>query len=540
MFRVHQVKLPLSATSTPSVLLLKQVVAKQLGLLVNEIKSATVVKRSLDARERNKIQWRFTVDVTLYKENTNQTQRILKRFKPNELVYLENVTYPPSMKEQDYPKWNSTSRPVVIGAGPAGLFCAYALALRGARPYLIERGESVENRTKKIETLKTTGILDPESNVLFGEGGAGTFSDGKLTCGLSSPLIQTILKTLVEFDAPSDICIDSKPHIGTDCLVTVLKNMRTELLRLGAEIHFSSNCVDFKYSNNKINSVTIQTPNGLTEIDTEFVFLAIGHSARDTYTWLHKKGVPMIQKPFSVGVRIEHLQSKINKAQYGQNCHPALPVADYKLHTQTPDKRGVYTFCMCPGGEVIHASNDPIGINVNGMSLNARNYQNANSAVLVGVTPEDFENEHPLAGMYFQQNIERLAYNFVGQKNVAPVQRVEDFMLNRPTIEFGEVLPSFKPGVEKCNISEFMPKFVVENLRYGIKKLDQRLSGFSSPDAILTAPETRSSSPLRILRNTQKESDINGLYPIGEGAGYAGGIISAALDGLQAGSQVGI
>jgi len=371
--------------------------------------------------------------------------------------------------------------------------------------------------------------------VLFGEGGAGAFSDGKLTCGLNSPHIRTVLKTLHTCGAPEEILISQKPHIGTDKLRTVLVNARKRLIALGGEARFGCRLDELILRDGRVCAAKVSQNGAADELETDHVFLAIGHSARDTYEWLLGLGLPMQQKPFAVGVRIEHLQKEINRAQYGQSAgHPALPPAEYKLNVPTPDKRGVYTFCMCPGGQVINASSEAGGVNVNGMSHHARNGQNANAAVLVGVRPEDFQSDHPLAGVAFQRQMEQAAFRATGSLK-APCQRVGDLLSGKVSTGFGSVVPTYRPGVEMGDIRCCLPDFVTENLKAALPALGRRLRGFDWPDAVLTAPETRSSAPIRMLRNERRESPIGGLYPLGEGAGYAGGIVSAAVDGLAAG-----
>ena len=530
MLRLHQLVLSLEDALHLDDALLRRLCAQRLK--VKEEMIAEVKKRSVDARGREGAHFTLTADVIL--KNAKGEEKLAQKFKPNQVGYLpsDSMEDTPDVFRLNLPKWQG-KRPVVVGAGPAGLFCALALAVRGAKPILIDRGQAVENRARDVETLEATGTLDPESNVLFGEGGAGAFSDGKLTCGLNSPHIRTVLETLCHCGAPAEILLSQKPHIGTDELRTVLRNARKELIALGAEVRFGCKMTGLTLRDGRVAAVKTQDD----EIETSHVFLAIGHSARDTYEWLHALGLPMQPKPFAVGVRIEHLQEEINKSQYGKSAgHPALPPAEYKLNVHTPDERGVYTFCMCPGGQVINASSEADQVNVNGMSFHARDGRNANAAVLVGVRPEDFSSDDPLAGVAFQREIEEAAFRMTGSLK-APCQRVGDFLKGKATTQLGSVLPTYRPGVELGDIRGCLPAFVSENLAYALPKLGQRLRGFDCADALLTAPETRSSAPIRMLRNERRESPIGGLYPLGEGAGYAGGIVSAAVDGLCCGME---
>ncbi len=524
MLRLHQVRLTLdnAADGQPDV---RALAAARLKLPIDDIRSARIARRSVDARDKRDVCFMLSLDVKLSSGKAEQV--MAKRFKPNQAALIdapdERDVF--SLPVTPYPK--GKPRPVVIGAGPAGLFCALGLAVRGAKPIVLERGKRVNERTADVAALMRESKLDPESNVLFGEGGAGAFSDGKLTCGLNDPLIRTILRTLTVCGAPEEILYDAKPHIGTDLLRGVLKALRGKLLSLGTEVLFERKATGLTIENGSVTAVDT----GAERFETDAVYLAAGHSARDVYAWLDQLGVPLAAKPFAVGVRIEHPQALINKAQYGNFAdHPALPPADYKLNAKTPDGRGVYTFCMCPGGEVMNASSEEGRLNLNGMSAHARDGENANAALLVGVRPDDFGG--PLDGIAFQRRIEEAAYAIAGYS--APCQRVEDFLSGKPGKRFGTVQPSYLPGAVPADIAGIFPAFVNENLRYALPALGKSLRGFDLPDALLSAPETRSSSPVRILRDEHRESALRGLYPLGEGAGYAGGIISSALDGLKA------
>ena len=539
MLRLHQVRLPLDAAEYCDDSMCRALAADRLGVPKTRVVEATVSRRSVDARDKGDVHFTLTLDVSLADERAEAT--LARKFKPNQVSRVErdDATDAAHMPMQPYPA--DRPRPMVVGAGPAGLFCALGLALRGAKPILLERGKPVEQRMHDIDFLEAGGVLNPESNVLFGEGGAGAFSDGKLTCGLNSPLIRTVLQTFVTFGAPEDILVSARPHIGSDLLRGVLKRMREQLLSLGAEVLFDHRLIGIEQQNGSVTAAIVAAAGAPqpVRIPTDALYLAIGHSARDTYAMLAKLGLPMQPKPFAIGVRIEHPQGLIDRAQYGaSHAHPALPPADYKLNVPTPDGRGAYTFCMCPGGRVINASSEDGLLNINGMSLHARNDVNANAALLVGVTPADFPGDDPLAGVAFQRQIEQDAYRVGGDAYRAPCQRVEDFLADRPSQDFGDVKPSYRPGVTLYDVAPCLPDFVRDNLRFALPRLGQRLRGFDCPDALLTAVETRSSAPVRLLRDATRQSALRGLYPLGEGAGYAGGIVSAAVDGLSAGMDV--
>ena len=435
MLRLHQLELSLDDAATFDPSCLRRLCAQRLHLSEKAVAEARLVKRSVDARSRGGVHFSLTADVALAQGGEAEEKRLASRFKPNQVTVISGSAAgeTPDVFGLKLPPWPADKgRPLVVGAGPAGLFCALALAARGARPILVERGKPVEARSRDVEQLETRGEMDPESNVLFGEGGAGAFSDGKLTCGLNSPHIRTVLGTLVRCGAPEEILVAQRPHIGTDELRRVLVGMRAALTRLGAEIRFETRLTGLILQKGRVTGARLAGAAGEEELATDTVCLAIGHSARDTYEWLCALGLPMQQKPFAIGARIEHLQRDIDRAQYGPSAgHPALPPAEYKLNAPTPDGRGVYTFCMCPGGQVINASSEPDGVNVNGMSRHARDGRNANAAVLVGVRPEDFGGDHPLAGMYLQRRIEQAAFRCAGGGFRAPCQRVGDFLSGR-------------------------------------------------------------------------------------------------------------
>ena len=534
MLRIHQLKLPLDAQ--PDEETLRRLCARRLRIAEKQLRSVRLQKRSVDARDKGDVHFSLTVDAALSDLKTEAA--VAAKFRPNQVTIVSSSKPAESVLELKLPPWSRSTRPVVVGAGPAGLFCALTLARRGARPILMERGQPVERRVRDVEMLEQQSLLNEESNVLFGEGGAGAFSDGKLTCGLNSPHIQTVLQTLYECGAPESILTAQKPHVGTDVLRQVLVCARRKLIELGGEVRFGCKVTGLSLRDGRVCGVHYReaAPNAEEGFwETDAVFLAIGHSARDTCRWLYELGLPMEPKPFAIGARIEHPQSLIDRGQYGPTAgHPALPPAEYKLNVPTPDRRGVYTFCMCPGGQVIAAVSERDGVNVNGMSFHARNGENANAALLVGVRPEDFGSEHPLAGIEFQRRIEQAAFRATGSFR-APCQKAGDLLRGRETKALGAVRPTYLPGVEPGDLRCCLPDFVLNNYRLALPQLGRRLRGFDWEEALLTGPETRSSSPLRILRNERRESPIGGIYPLGEGAGYAGGIVSAAVDGLCAG-----
>jgi len=408
------------------------------------------------------------------------------------------------------------------------MFAALILAMAGLKPIVLERGEDAQSRHDKVEQFFATGQLDAKSNVQFGEGGAGTFSDGKLNTGVNNPRIGWILDQFVKFGAREDILYDAKPHVGTDVLLTVVQNLRKRIIALDGEVRFNSQVVNIRIENGQLTGLEMQDG---SVVETDRAVLAIGHSARDTFTMLHQQNVPMEPKAFAMGVRIEHKQSMINESQYGED-NPVLPPADYKL-VQHLDEKSVYSFCMCPGGYVVAAASEEGRVVTNGMSYADREGENANAALLVTVNPDDFPEKGVLAGMHWQRDIERAAYAAGGGGFRAPAQLVGDFLHDRPSTGPGSVEPTYRPGVTWCDLRDVLPEKISKALKEAIPKLDGLLKGFSHPDAVLTAPETRSSSPVRILRGEDRQSEIKGLYPCGEGAGYAGGIMSAAVDGIQ-------
>lgn len=478
-----------------------------------DVEEYSIFKKSIDARNKNNIFYNYTIDVKI-KGN--------KKFKNIKEVQKENFELNINLKRK------SSKRPVIIGAGPSGLFCALILVQNGIKPIVIEQGKRVEDRKKDVDGFLKSGKLNINSNVQFGEGGAGTFSDGKLTTGVNNPLCRKVLYEFVNFEAPKQIMYVNKPHIGTDNLIKVISNMRNYIIKQGAEFYFEEKAIDFEIANNKLVSIITNK----RKIETDTAVFAIGHSARDTFEKLYEKGIRMEKKNFSVGVRIEHKQEMINKSQYGTKTKLKLPPAEYKL-AYHGEIRSCYTFCMCPGGTVIASSSADGEIVTNGMSTYARDGENANSAVLVNVTPDDFKGKSPLEGMYFQKELEEKAFKLGGENFYAPIQKVGDFLENRKTTSIGSVKPTYKPGVTFANLQEILPGYVASTLKEGILEFDKKIKGFADKDSILTGVETRSSSPVRILRNEDFISNVKGIYPSGEGAGYAGGIMTAAIDGIK-------
>lgn len=521
MIRISGISMPLGYSGGE----LRRAAAKRLRCDENRIASVALVKRSVDARKKNDIRFDLAVDVQV----NGSEKKLLSRLRDAKITPAPDRSY---TLPQCAPL---PQRPLVVGFGPAGMFAGLLLARAGQRPIIVERGEPVEKRQKTVRAFWEGGALDPSSNVQFGEGGAGTFSDGKLNTGTKDARIFFVLQTLVEHGAPEDILFDAKPHIGTDKLPTVVKNIREEILSLGGEVRFETRLDDILVKDGRVAGAVLEHGVAREVIETEHILLAIGHSARDTFQMLlEKECIPLEPKPFSVGARIEHRAEMIDRAQYGDFAgSPYLGAADYKLNVHLPNGRGVYTFCMCPGGTVVGAASEAGGVVTNGMSPYARDGENSNAALLVGISPEDFGNAHPLAGVEYQRRIERAAFALTNSYR-APCQRVGDLLESRPSTEFGDVLPSYLPGVFPGDIRKVLPEYVTESMTEGIRQMGKKLKGFDAPDALLTAPETRSSSPVRILRGEDLQCPtLRGLLPCGEGAGYAGGITSAAVDGLR-------
>ncbi len=534
MIRISQIKMPVSHTQ-------EDLIKKTAGVLQtgkNEIRSFQIVKKSIDARKKPELYYTYTVDLSL--KDAAKEQRLLNRGRTDRIQRVKEEGYHFPRSEKPLPP----KSPVVIGSGPAGLFCAYFLAVNGYRPVLLERGRMVEERKKDVEAFWKSGSLHPDSNVQFGEGGAGTFSDGKLNTLVKdrNGRNKEVLRLLVEAGAPEEILYDARPHIGTDILMRVVKNIREKILSCGGSVRFESKVTDLVIRDGRVREVVI---NETQHLEADTVVLAIGHSARDTFRMLYDRGVPMDAKSFAVGLRVEHPRRMINQIQYGMEESRFLPAASYKVTAKTGNGRGVYSFCMCPGGYVVNASSEPGGLSINGMSYSGRDGGNSNSAVIITVTPDDFKSGHPLAGVHFQQNLEKKAYE-LGRGQI-PVETYGDFRqaVTGKEKEISAILqkypafcPEMKGAYRFAAVHDILPADLNQSFVEGMEQFDRILPGFGDSGVYVSGVESRTSSPVRIHRDESGQSAIKGLYPCGEGAGYAGGITSAAMDGMLTAEKI--
>ena len=538
MLRVTEIKLPLDHPPEA----IKTALVKKLAVNAADVLDYSIYKRGVDARKANGILLVYSLDVTVQGEG-----KVLAKFKKDPHVKPAPDTSYKCVARAALSIGANNPRPVVVGFGPAGIFAALILAQSGFKPIVLERGKAVRERTKDTWNLWRKSVLNPESNVQFGEGGAGTFSDGKLYSQIKDPQFygRKVMQEFVAAGAPEEIMYVSHPHIGTFRLVGVVETMRNKIIELGGEIRFESKVNDIELSKTADGTQAVQAvvlSNG-ERITTNHLVLAVGHSARDTFEMIYDKGIFVEAKPFSVGFRIEHPQSLIDAARHGPNAqHPILGAADYKLVHHAKNGRSVYSFCMCPGGTVVAAASEPHRVVTNGMSQYSRNERNANAGIVVGITPEVDYPGHPLAGMAFQRQLESQAYVLGGSNYQAPGQLIGDFLNNTPSTQFGEVMPSYTPGVHLTNLDTALPEFAITAMREAIPMFAKQVKGFDLPDAVLTGVETRTSSPIRIKRNDDNLQSINtkGLYPCGEGAGYAGGILSAGVDGIRVAEAVAL
>ena len=536
MLRLTEIKLPLESTTElahpPEVV--KQAILKKLGIPATDLVHFEIYKRGVDARKSHAILFVYSLDV----EVKNQ-EKLLAKFKKDPHVNLAPDT---SYRFVAQASADNVERPVIVGFGPAGIFAALILAQSGFKPIVLERGKAVRERTKDTWGLWRKNKLNPESNVQFGEGGAGTFSDGKLYSQIKDPkhLGRKVLNEFVKAGAPEEILYVSHPHIGTFRLVGMVEEMRKTIIDLGGEIRFQSRVDDIEIKDGQVQSVALQTGE---RIPTHHLVLAVGHSARDTFEMIYKRGVYVEAKPFSIGFRIEHPQSLIDRARHGPNAqHPVLGAADYKLVHHAKNGRSVYSFCMCPGGTVVAAASEEGRVVTNGMSQYSRNERNANAGIVVGISPEQDFPGHPLAGVELQRKLEAHAFELGGKDYQAPGQLIGDFIANKPSTKFGSVQPSYTPGVHLTNLDTALPEYAITAIREAIPAFAKQIKGFDLADGVLTGVETRTSSPIRIKRDDETLQSINtkGLYPTGEGAGYAGGILSAAVDGIRIAEAVAL
>ena len=521
MLKINNIKMPVKHNEND----LKNVVCKLYKINKNEIKSFEIAGQAIDARKKNNVVFVYAVNIELENEKKFENVKNIKKF--------EKQIYSIS-KIENFSENEKIKRPVVVGSGPAGIFAGLVMAEAGLKPIIIEQGKNVDERKKDVYNFFKTRKLNKYSNVQFGEGGAGTFSDGKLNTNTNNFRMQKIYDELILAGAEKKISYMSKPHIGTDKLIGIMKNIRKKIESLGGEYRFCTKLTKINYKNNKLKEIEVEDLKNKKKytISTNIAVLAIGHSARETFHMLNEEKVQMERKIFSVGVRIEHKQSMINRAQYGKFADK-LPSAEYKLNVKTSNGRGVYTFCMCPGGVVVPSASEENRLVVNGMSYSKRNLENANSAILVNVFPDDFEGNSVLAGIEFQRKLEEKAFILGGSDYKAPVQLFGDFLNNKVSKKLGNVKPSYLADYKFADLNQIFPEYINSSLKEGITLMDKKIKGFANYDAILTGVESRSSSPVKIPRNEKFFSNIEGIMPCGEGAGYAGGIMSAAVDGVK-------
>jgi uncharacterized FAD-dependent dehydrogenase len=539
MIRITEIKLPIEQADTLKHQddQIKAAILKRLAITESDLIHFTIFKRGVDARKSHAILYVYSLDV----EVKNQSS-LLAKFKQDKHVNLAPDTGYHFVANSLHP---SKHRPVIVGFGPAGIFAALILAQSGFKPIVVERGKEVRKRTKDTWDLWRKSILNPESNVQFGEGGAGTFSDGKLYSQIKDPKHygRKVIQEFIKAGAPEEIQYVSHPHIGTFKLVGMVEKMRQTIIELGGDIHFESRVNDIHIDNNEVQGISLQTGE---YIATNHLVLAIGHSARDTFEMVHNRGIYIEAKPFSIGFRIEHPQGLIDRARYGKSYSEdlltKLGAADYKLVHHANNGRSVYSFCMCPGGTVVAAASEPNRVVTNGMSQYSRNERNANAGIVVGITPEVDYPDHPLAGMAFQRELESNAFVMGGSNYNAPGQLIGDFLANKPSTQLGTVTPSYTPGVTLTNLADALPAFAISAMREAIPAFAKQVPGFDLADAVLTGVETRTSAPIRIKRNDETLQSINtkGLFPCGEGAGYAGGILSAGVDGIKVAEAVAL
>ena len=531
MLSLQQITLPIDHSKND----LQEKIADLLGIDVDEVKDFKITQRAIDSRKKRQMIF-FVYSVMIELEDESKLLKS-KTVQQNTKHHRIEITKPYVYEELKVDTKKFKTRPVVVGTGPAGMFSALLLARAGLKPIVIDRGGDVDARIRDVEKFMNTGELNTESNIQFGEGGAGTFSDGKLNTLITNPRIKYIFDEFVNAGAPDTILWDAKPHIGTDKIRKVAKNIRKQIIDLGGEVRFNTELTDISIKDDKLESITL---NDEEKIETNHLVLAIGYSARDTYEMLYERKISIEQKPFAIGVRIEHKAEMINKSQYDKFYkEKKLGAAKYKLVAHSDNNRSVYTFCMCPGGYVMPSASGENEVITNGMSEYAQDGENSNAALLVNVNGDDFGSDHPLAGIEFQRKWEKKAFELGGSNYHAPVQLVGDFLKKQKSDKIKNVKPTYKPGITLSSLDDCLPDFVADSLREALPKLDNKIKGFASANAVLTAIETRSSSPLRISRDKETmQSNIAGIYPAGEGAGYAGGIVSSAADGMRVGEAI--